>query len=422
MPPRHGKSELASRRFPAWCLGRHPEWEFIAASYNSDLAADFGREVRNIIASEEYGLVFPGVALAADSQAANRWHTNAQGSYVAAGIGTAVTGRGARIFLIDDPVKDKEDADSTIVQKRAWDWYQSVAITRLTADGAMILIQTRWNVADLGGRILAATGKEWDVLALPAIREDGSALWPERYGLPQLEGIRNTIGTRNWSALYQQSPVPEGGGEFQRSWCRHYQKNDGGDCSRYILVDPAGRKNSTSDYTSMWVVGLGSDGNYYVLDMLRDRLNLTERGDALFRLHRKWKPLEVRYERYGMMGDIEHFTERMERENYRFHIVEVAGTVSKEARIRRLVPLFERGRVYLPMHHHYTDSDHITRDMVHTFIEEELLSFPAGAHDDMLDALSRICEPEMSLIWPTQEDATEDRYSKRRSSGSAWSV
>ena len=142
MPPRHGKSELASRRFPSWYMGRNPRKNIITASYNIDLAMDFGREVRNIVASPEYGNVFQ-TALAQDSKAANRWHTNAGGAYVAAGVGTSITGRGAHVLLIDDPLKDREEADSELRRQRVWDWYTSTAYKRLAPGGAVVLIQTR---------------------------------------------------------------------------------------------------------------------------------------------------------------------------------------------------------------------------------------------------------------------------------------
>ena len=154
MPPRHGKSELASKRFPAWCLGRDPKRQIIAASYNSDLANDFGRNVRNLVAEPEFGQVFPNVSLAPDSQAANRMNTNHKGAYVAAGVGTAVTGRGAHIALIDDPFKDREEADSERRRDLVWDWYRSTLYTRLMPGGAIVLIQTRWHEDDLAGRIL----------------------------------------------------------------------------------------------------------------------------------------------------------------------------------------------------------------------------------------------------------------------------
>ena len=178
MPPRHGKSELASRRFPAWFLGRHPNKSVIAASYNSDLAADFGRQVRNIVAAREYANLFE-TKLAEDSRAANRWNTDAGGSYVAAGVGTAITGGGADILLIDDPVKDREEADSEIQRQKVWDWYTSTAYTRLAPGGRIIVIQTRWHEDDLSGRLLveqAKGGDKWEILELPAITSDGR--WP----------------------------------------------------------------------------------------------------------------------------------------------------------------------------------------------------------------------------------------------------
>ena len=227
MPPRHGKSELASRRFPAWYLGRHPERQIITASYNADLASDFGRDVRNIVGSADFRNVF-AITLAQDSQAANGWHTNKGGSYVAAGVGTAITGRGAHILLIDDPVKDRADADSELVRKATWDWYRSTAYTRLMPGGAIIIIQTRWHEDDLAGRLLDSS---WDVLSLQALAEDddplnrkvGEALWPAWYNREVLDRTRTVVGDREWSALYQQKPQADEGEYFKREWLRYYQ-------------------------------------------------------------------------------------------------------------------------------------------------------------------------------------------------------
>jgi len=204
MPPRHGKSELASKRFPAWYLGRNPDKQVITASYNSDLAGDFGRQVRNIVREQRFRNVFPSVTLAEDSQAANRWNTSAGGSYVAAGVGTAVTGRGAHLLLIDDPVKDREEAESETRRETVYNWYSSTAYTRLMPGGAVILIQTRWHEDDLAGRLLEAEAKggdKWDKLILPAILSNGQALWPEWYPIDALNRTKAAIGPRDWSAL-----------------------------------------------------------------------------------------------------------------------------------------------------------------------------------------------------------------------------
>ena len=187
-PPRHTKSELASRRFPAWYLGRHPDKQLIAATYSGDFALDFGRDVRGIVQGEEFKALFPDVSLASDSQAANRWHTNKGGVSVYVGVGGPITGRGAHIALIDDPFKDREEADSEIRRQRVWDWYTSTAYTRLMPGGAIVVINTRWHDDDLSGRLLdeqTKGGDQWEVLSLPAIA-DGEALWSDWYRLRRL--------------------------------------------------------------------------------------------------------------------------------------------------------------------------------------------------------------------------------------------
>ncbi len=423
MPPRHGKSELASRRFPAWYLGAYPKHQIIAASYNSELASDFGRDVRNVVASREYRALFE-TALAEDSQAANRWHTNAGGSYVAAGVGTAITGRGAHVLLIDDPIKDREEADSATTRDRVWDWYTSTAYTRLMPGGAIVLIQTRWHEDDLAGRLLTAQkrtgGDSWEVLELKAIDEEGNALWPAWYPVPELERIRSVIGPRDWSALYQQSPIPDGKSEFRRDWlCWYHDQLTGDGMNVYILCDPAGEKKKTSDRTAIWVVGLNSDGNYYLLDFIYDRLNLTERAREIMRLHRKWKPKGVGYEKYGKDSDIEAIQMVQERENYRFDITPLGGRLKKEDRIRRLIPKFEQRKIYLPPTLHKTCSDGRTIDLIDLFLVEEYDRFPVSAHDDALDCLARILDEDMNANWPMVEVQPE-RYRSKKTYGSAW--
>jgi len=172
----------------------------------------------------------------------------------------------------------------------------------------------------------------------------------------------------------------------------------------------------------MWVVGLGHDQNYYCLDMVRDRLSLQERTKRLFELHRKWRPYEVRYEKYGIQADIEHIKSVQESENYRFDLKEVGGQVKKDDRIGRLIPIFEQGRIYLPKTLYTTDWQKTVVDLVRSFIEEEFAPFPVGLHKDMLDALARICEPDMPLVWPKESSSTVEsvRPVRRSSSGSAW--
>lgn len=430
MPPRHGKSMLASEFFPAWYLGRNPDRQVIHATYAQGLADDFGRKIRNLLKSDVHQAVFLGSGVAADSAAASRFHTLGGGVYHAVGRGASATGRGAHLLLIDDPIKDREEADSEIIRSRLKDWYSSVAYTRLMPDSAVVLIQTRWHEDDLAGWILAEHNDEqWEVLSLPALDESGEALWPDAFPIERLEQIRSVIGPREWTALYQQRPRPDGGGEFRREWVQFYEGTPdevAGATNRYILVDPASEKRKTNDYTSAWCIGLGQDRNYYVLDMVRDRLNLAERGRLVMQMHRRWRPQQVRYERYGMMADVQYLQELQWRENYRFAIEEVAGATPKNDRIRRLIPLFEARRLWFPQTLHRTDHSGRVVELVDAFINQELLAFPVGVHDDMLDALARIAEPDMALVWPTQQtpDKYRDAYSRRRASagGSAWTA
>ncbi len=184
--------------------------------------------------------------------------------------------------------------------------------------------------------------------------------------------------------------------------------------NKYLVVDPASEKKKGSDYTAMWVIGLAEDQNYYLLDAVRDRLNLRERGDALFALHRRWQPLGVGYEKYGAQCDIEHLEERQRDESYRFDITPLGGSLSKPDRIKRLVPLFEQGRIYLPDRLTKTDYDGRPVDLVQAFIEEEYKPFPVALHDDMLDALARILDEPLGAVWPKPALAADDRYARRR--------
>jgi hypothetical protein len=233
MPPRHGKSELTSKYFPAWYLMRRPGRRILLASYEADFASQWGRKVRDLV--EDLGPRHFGVEVRRDSSAADRWELAGHGGGMqTAGIGGALTGKGADVILIDDPVKNAEEANSQAIRDRNWDWYRAAAYTRLEPDGAIVLVQTRWHESDLAGQVLAhaeESGEPWDVLNLPALSEGpgdplgrpaGAALWPERFDVAALEGIRRAIGSYFFGALYMGSPRPAEGGTFKRSWLRYF--------------------------------------------------------------------------------------------------------------------------------------------------------------------------------------------------------
>jgi predicted phage terminase large subunit-like protein len=380
MPPRHGKSELASRRFPAWFLGRHPTKSIIAASYNSDLASDFGRQVRNIVMSGEYRPVFDA-ALAEDSRAANRWNTVQGGSYVAAGVGTAITGRGADILLIDDPVKDREEADSEVQRQKVWDWYTSTAYTRLAPGGRVIVIQTRWHEDDLSGRLLAEEkrgGDQWEVLELPAINAKGAALWPEFYPIETLKRYQAVLPPRDWSALYQQRPAPDEGDYFKREWFRWYDEKP-----KHLRVYGASDYAVTADggdFTVHIVVGVDPDDNIYVLDIWRGQTASDAWIDAWIALVKQYKPLMWVEENGQIVKSIGPFLEKRIREERAYcRREQITSVADKPTRSRSMQARTSMGKVYFPQ----------KADWLSAFTSE-LLVFPAGKNDDQVDAFGMI--------------------------------
>jgi predicted phage terminase large subunit-like protein len=256
----------------------------------------------------------------------------------------------------------------------------------------------------------------------PRIRlatKDGSmdgelAIWSRE----TLQMKRRDMGPYTFACQICQNPVADDVMGFKREWLLHYEQEpmeirEG--LNVYLLVDAASSKKKGSDYTVIWAIGLGGDHNAYVLDLVRDRLNLTERAEKIMQLHRKWRPLAVRYEVYGMQGDVEHIQHVQKTERYRFHIDIVSGQTPKNDRIRRLMPWYEQGRFYFPRNLIYRDYEGIARDMVGTFIEDEFSAFPVGIHDDMLDSQARLLEPDLPLTWPRGEATAppRDRYARK---------
>ena len=220
LTPTHN-SQLSSEFFPAWYLGRNPDKYIITATYSQELAEDFGRKVRNQLQDIIHQTLFPECRLSPDSQSSKRFSTLQRGTYFAVGVGSSITGRGANVLIIDDPIKNREEADSETIRRKVRDWYTSTAYTRLMPNGAVIVIQTRWHEDDLSGWLLSEHAHEkWDVVDLPAINDKGEALWPDYYPIKSLEQIKRTIGERDWSALYQQKPTTEGGNILKSHWWR----------------------------------------------------------------------------------------------------------------------------------------------------------------------------------------------------------
>lgn len=380
MPPRHGKSELASRRFPAWYLGNHPDKQIIAASYNSDLSNDFGREVRNIVNSEDYKKLFD-VKLAQDSQAANRWHTDKHGVYVAAGVGTAITGRGANILLIDDPFKDRQEADSETRRETVWNWYTSTAYTRLMPGGAVVVINTRWHDDDLSGRLLAQQengGDKWTVVSLPAINGEGDALWPEWYPIDRLRQIQSVLPARDWNSLYQQNPIPDDGDYFKANWFCEYDELPDEltfyGCSDYAVTDGGG------DFTVHVVFGVDQNKNIYCAELWTGQTTTDVWINAKCDMILKWAPAIW----FGEKGVIEkaiapYMTQRMTERNAFCRIEWMPSVSDKPTRARTIQGMASMGKVFLPKNAPWKGD-----------ILNQLLRFPAGKNDDIVDVFSLI--------------------------------
>lgn len=242
------------------------------------------------------------------------------------------------------------------------------------------------------------------------ITEDGTVdgvpvLWTRE----RVAEKRRDMGPYIFSCQMLQNPIGDETQGFDRKWIKHYENVNQGKLNIYIVIDPASGKKKTSDYTAGWVLGLGSDKNIYVLDAIRDRLSLTERTQKVFEWHRKYKPMRdsgVRYEKYGKDADIEHILSKQEEEGYRFNITEVGGRTPKNDRIKRLMPYFEQGRIFMPKTLIRTDYQKIPRDLIYDFIEEEFVAFPVPVHDDMLDSMSRLLEPDWPVIWPEDVAST----------------
>ena len=397
MPPRHGKSLTASCVFPSWYLGRNPARSVIAASYGAELAEDFGRRTRNLMSDPLHAAIFPDCRLAADSAAQRRFDTTAGGSYYAVGRGGAITGRGADLLLLDDLLKDTEEARSETIRRSMHDWYQHVAYTRLAPGGAIVMIQTRWHADDLAGRLLREHADEnWETIDMPAIaevddefRKAGDALWPEMFPLEMLRAIRVAVGGSAWASLYQQRPSAAEGNVFKREWWRLYREQPA--CKRIVQSwDTAFKSGAENDYSVCTTWGVSESG-YYLLWLWRDRVEFPELKRRMRWLADQWKPAQIlvedRASGQSLIQELRHST--------CLPVIPVKVDSDKMARAQSVTALVEAGRVFLP------EGAAWLGDFI-----DELAAFPKGAHDDCVDSLTQALnyvrhEPQHTLTITT---------------------
>ena len=436
LPPRSLKSFLISKAFPAWVLGNNPAEKFINTSYGYEIAEANSMGCKSIMKTPWYKQLFPNTRIGALDRATH-FETTQHGQYYAATALSPITGLGCGILEVDDPLRPME-AVSDQLRKNTNDNIRGTLFSRLNdkRTGRIVIVMQRVHEDDPTGNLMKDDG--WTLLKLPAENKTGKTihvglsrkwemkpnelLFPARLSREILDQDMVDMTMYNYYGQMLQEPVPIGGGEFKDSWVQYYA--NGGikpkTMNICILCDASAgndankKKKKNSDFTSFAVVGLAPDNNYYLLDLIRDRFNPTERIDTLFTLHKKWnalsgKPPRVGYEEYGLMSDIHYIKLKSKEEGYNFQVIKLQGRMSKETRIRRIIPDMERGRWYFPESIIYVDTEGRRWDLVHELIYSELMNFPVARNDDCVDSISRVMDDDMMMNFPRQKKSEKDK-------------
>ena len=389
MPPRHSKSEFASFLMPAWFLGRNPKLKIIQATHNTELAVRFGRKVRDLIDDPAYKEVFPETNLKEDNKGAGKWGTDKGGEYFAAGVGAAVTGRGADLFIIDDP-HSEQDALSDTAFDHAYEWYTSGPRQRLQPGGAIILVMTRWGKKDLTGRLIAnqsadAMSDQWEVVEFPALLPSGRPLWPEFWEKDALLSIKASLPLQKWSAQWQQQPTAAGGAIVRKEWWKLWEKDEIPSV-KYIIqaYDTAFSKKESADFSAITTWGIFEDDetgkdNVILMDAQRGRWSFPELKEVAFEEHAYWEPdmviIEAKATGRPLIDELR--SRGIPALGFSPGRRAGGGGVDKVTRMHMVSPLFEAGLVWAP------EDKRFAEDVI-----EEVSSFPNGDHDDFCDSMT----------------------------------
>ena len=382
MPPRHTKSEFASFLLPAWMVGRKPNLKIIQTTHTTELAIRFGRKAKTLMDDPIYKQVFQ-TRLREDSQAAGKWETAQGGEYYAAGVGSAITGRGADLLIIDDP-HSEQDALNMTSMERAYEWYTSGPRQRLQPGGAIVLVMTRWNMKDLTGMLLKSQKElksdHWELIEFPAILPSGKAVWPEYWNIKELEGVKASLSVGKWNAQWMQNPTAEEGSLIKREWWRKWDRDYIPKLSHVIQsYDTAFLKKETADYSAIttWGVFHESDDaapNLILLDAVKERLEFPELRKKAKEQYDYWKPESVVVEAKASGLPLTYELRKM-------GIPVINYTPSKgndkHARVNAVAPLFESGQIWAP-------DEKFAEEVI-----EECASFPYGDHDDLVDSMTQ---------------------------------
>jgi len=381
LPPRHSKSEFASTYFPSWMMGRRPDLKIIQTTHTAELAVRFGRKVRNLIDSDDYSQIFPDVKLQSDNKSAGRWTTNHEGESFYAGVGGAITGRGADLLIIDDP-HSEQDALSPTAMESAYDWYTSGPRQRLQPGGIIIIVMTRWSTKDLVGKVLKKQGDDhadqWEVVEFPAIMpESDTPLWPEFWKKEELLSVKASLPISKWNSQWMQNPTAEAGSIVKREWWRRWEYEHV-PAYEYVIqsYDTAFSKKETADYSAIttWAIFTppNSDAEQIILlDAKRVRLDFPELKKLAYEEYNYWEPDCVLIEAKASGTPL---TQELRRMGIPVTAYTPSRGQDKIARMNSVAPIFESGMVWAP--------DEVFADEV----IEEMASFPFGEHDDYCDS------------------------------------